>query len=361
MGFLDKILGKKETLVSVDIGNSCVKLLEFDLSAEHPKLINVKSAQLQREVFENYLVTDVEHAADVIAALVEESGLSGRRIVTSMPGPSVFTKKVKMAKAPISELAQNIQFEAASFIPHSIDAVKLDFHVLGQDEKGQLDVLVVAVKNEIIDSFLDTLSMAGLETAIVDVDYFAFQNMFELSYPEYVMETVALIDVGHRYSSVNICSEGKSLFTGDISVGTKDFIEPLKNELEISMAEAQDILVGKVENYPRAGEALEIIDRALEQVVGELNRQLSFFWNASGAEEGIDRIMVGGGGSAIPRLIEELSEKTGVEAERINSFRSIDVGDVLTAESISDLAPIMGVAVGLGIRQPGDKEISELD
>ena len=311
--------------------------------------------------FENYVVTDLDHTAEVIAGLIEESGISDKRIVTSMPGPSVFTKKVKMPKTSMSELAQNIQFEAASFIPHSIDAVKLDFHVLGEDDKGQLDVLVVAVKNEIIESFIDTLSMAGLETAVVDVDYFAFQNMFEVSYPEYVMETVALIDVGYRYSSVNICAEGKSLFTGDISVGTKDFLEPLQSELEIPLSEAQNVLTGKIENYERATEALEVIDRVLEEATSELNRQLSFFWNASGAEEGIDRIMLGGGGSSIPRLIEDLADKTGVDAERINSFRSIDVGDVLDAESISDLAPIMGVAVGLGIRQPGDKEIPEIE
>ncbi|MEZ4754375.1 MAG: type IV pilus assembly protein PilM [Bdellovibrionota bacterium] len=361
MGIFDGLFGKSETLIGLDIGNSGVKLLEFDLSTEHPTLRSAVSAQFEREIFENYIIQDIDHAAEVIAGLIDQSGIQGKRVVTSMPGPSVFTKKVKMPKSNISELAQSIQFEAASFIPHSIDAVKLDFHVLGEDASGQLDVLVVAVKNEIIDSFLDTIGMAGLETAIVDVDYFAFQNMFELSYPEYLVETTALIDIGQRYSSVNICCEGKSMFTGDISVGTKDFVEPLKTKLEITTSEAESILLAKLENYARADEALEIIDEVLEKSVEALNRQLSFFWNASGAEEGIDRIMVGGGGSSIPRLAEKLADKTGVETERLNSFRTIDVAQVLDAESINELAPIMGVAVGLGIRQTGDKQVADLE
>ena len=352
---LKNFFRKEESLVSVDIGASGIKLIELDLSESKPKLINIAHSPISGEIFVNNIITKSEKISEQITALLEGNAVSDKRAVTAMPGPSVFTKKIKMQKAPPAELASNVQFEAGNFIPHNIEAVRLDYHVIGDAGKNQLDILVVAVKNEIIDSFMTTLSLAGLETAVVDVDHFAVQNMFELGYPEELSKTVALINMGARYSSINICKDGKSLFTGDIPVGGKLFTDSLMTELSVAFDVAENLKKGKPAKDIDSNQAQEIIDKNIEYVASEFNRQLSFFWNASGAEEGIDKIALCGGGSLVTGLLGELSEKTGIECFMVDPLRGISIGEGFDAQFIKEISPLMGICAGMALRQPGDR------
>ena len=354
MGLFD-FLGSNESLIAVDVGSSYIKLIELDITGSTPKLVNIGIAPLSGEVFSNNMISDIDYVSDQVTTLLENNGVEDRRVITAMPGPSVFTKKIKMANMDQEELANNIQFEASNFIPHSIDDVQLDYHLIGDTSGKQLDILVVAVKNEIIDSFIEALALAGLEAAVVDVDYFALQNVFETNYPELKDETVALINMGSRYSSINICRGGESLFTGDISIGGSLFTEAIQTEMGVSEEDAEQLKTDGAEGEDQ-GTVKDIIDRNIEYAASEFNRQLSFFWNASGAEDGIDRIMLTGGGSLIEGLREELSEKTGLECESLDPFKAIECDEDFDSAYLKEISPLMSVSVGLGIRQPGDKD-----
>jgi type IV pilus assembly protein PilM len=354
-GGLRSLFKKNEYLISVDIGSAGIKLIELDLSEDKPKLLNIGYAPLVGEIFSNNLITKTEKVAEQVTSLLEGNAISDKRAVTAMPGPSVFTKKIKMQKLPPAELAANIEFEAGNYIPHNIDAVRLDYHVLGEVGKNQIEVLIVAVKKEIIDSFMGVLSLAGMDTAVVDVDHFAIQNMYEMAYPEDISKTVALINMGARYSSINICREGKSLFTGDIAVGGRAFSDALMTELGMTYEVAESVKKGKGPKDLDPAPAQDLIDKNIEYVASEFNRQLSFYWNASGAEEGIDKIVLCGGGALVKGLLEELAEKTGIECAAADPLRGISIGNGFDAQYLKEIGPLMGVAIGMGIRQPGDR------
>lgn len=349
---------KTESLVAVDIGSTSIKLLEFDVTGEKPLLLTIGAIPLQGEVFNNHAISKNEMVAQQLTSLCDGKGIQEKRLVSVVPAPSAFTKKIQVPMMSMAELRNSISFEASNYIPHNIDAVRMDFHVIGEASKSQLDVLVVAVKNEIVDSLLDTIALAGMETAVIDVEYFALQNAFELNYPEFLDKTVAVISVGARYTAMNVCRGGKSLLTGDVSVGGKQFTDSLVDTLGISADEAELVKSG----HPPASipesvrqAASELLQKSVEVAATDINRQLSFLWNAVGADEGIDMIFVTGGGAQVPGFLEALSGKTGVEAHVLDPFVGIDVAGSVSAADLKRLAPVMGVGVGLGIRQVGDK------
>ena len=355
-----KLFTRAEPLLALDVGSTGIKLVELELESERPKILNIAYSPASSEVVTNNIITKAEPVAEQIAEMLDANAIADRRVITAVPGPSVFTKRIKMPKVSAAELHSSVQMEAGNFIPHNIDAVRLDFHVIGPAERNQLDVLVAAVKNEVIDSFLDCMALAGLETAIVDVDYFALQNVFELNCPEMMNQTVALVNIGARYSAISICREGQALFCGDISVGGKLLTEALKDGLSLSHQEAEKVkrqaMISEVDEAAR-----DIIDRHVEYVSSEFNRQLSFFWNASGADGGIDKILLSGGGALLPGLASELSERTGIEVGTLPVFKALEAGDGVDAQYLREIEPLMAVAVGMAIRTPGDKDLPDED
>ena len=108
-----------------------------------------------------------------------------------------------------------------------------------------MEVLVVAVKRDIINSYTDAIRAAGLDPVVVDVDYFALENMFELNYDAAEGSSVALVNIGARYSSINILKDGRSTFTGDVPVGGAEFTDALVRQLGVSPADADALKRGR--------------------------------------------------------------------------------------------------------------------
>lgn len=349
-----KLFSRAESLVAVDIGASGVRILELE-GGDRPTIKNVGFAPLKGDIFSNNLLSKGERVSEQLVALLENNSVADKRAVISLPSPSVFTKRIQIQKVPYKELAANINFEAGSYVPHPLDAVKLDYHVVGEG-KSHLDVLIVAVKNEIVDSYLDALGLAGVEVAVADVDYFALQNMCELNYPELIEKTVALVNVGARYTTMNICRGGESLCVGDLAVGGRYYTDNIAESLDIKFDEAEALKIGGEVPEEQASAFADVVDRCSEYVGSEINRQLSFLWNATGAEGGIEMILVSGGGSRVAGLVEEIGEKTGLPCVLAEPFRGFDCGENVDKGYLSELGPVMAIAAGMGLRTPGDKQ-----
>jgi len=354
-----KLFKKQENLLAIDIGASSLKLIELQIQNSKPLLVNYARVNLPPDVFNSSILTKGEPVSDALNLLLETNSIPERRVVTAMPAPSVFTKKVRMQRMGLEDLTTNVHFEASNFIPHNINAVQLDYHILGESGKNQLDILVVAAKSEIISSYMDAIALSGLQTAIVDVDYFALQNAFEFAFPEQIEDTTALINIGYRYTTVNIVRGGESLFAGDISTGTRQIQEALESGLDLKASEAVEVLCGEKQLPDRQAEVSQIISDQVENFAHELNRQLSFFWNASGADDGIDRIYLTGGGALLPELLEIVSQKTDIETLLLDCTKQLNYEGKFEKEYIEELGPFMTICLGLALRQPGDKVLPE--
>src|SRR5262249_36364516 len=169
--------------------------------------------------------------------------------VPAAPGPAVIVKKVILPAQAGSAIESAILAEAQHLIPDSLDNVNLDYQVIDWIEDGnKMEVLVVAVKKEVINSYTEAIRAAELEPVLVDVDYFALENMFELNYDVPEGHPVALVNVGARYSSINILKHGRSTFTGDVPVGGAEYSDALVRQLGVSPADADAIKTGR---HPR--------------------------------------------------------------------------------------------------------------
>ena len=63
----------------------------------------------------------------------------------------------------------------------------------------------------------------------------------------------------------------------------------------------------------------------------------------------------------MPGFVEELASRTGVECEMLNPFREVDTAGGFEQRYLEELAPIVSVAAGLALREPGDKGVMNLE
>jgi type IV pilus assembly protein PilM len=340
--------------VSLDIGSSSIKMLDVEGDANHLTVRGFASVALPPSAIQNNMVQETEPVAAAIRELVKRTGAPSKLAITAVPGPAVIIKKIQLPAQSPQELENSVLFEAGNFIPESLENVNLDYMITDVLEKeNQFEVLLVAVKKDIINSYTDTIRMAGLEPVVVDVDYFALENMYDLNYSPADRQVVALVNIGARYSCMNILRGDRSTFTGDVPVGGKEFNEALMRNLGVEFSEAESIKLGTSREHP-----LDQVDPILQPVkeflTEEIHRALSFFWTAA-TDESISAIYLSGGAARVPGLRTLLTERLEVPVQIVNPFEKVTVARGVDRAALDNDAASYAVAVGLGVRRPGDK------
>src|SRR3989338_3148759 len=203
------------------------------------RLVNAGVLPLPPTAVQNNMIADKDVVVKTIQSLIQANGIQATRVISAVPGRAVIIKKIQLPAQGEAELEANVEFEATNVIPESLENVNLDYQVLSYTEDGsKMEVLLVAVKKEIINSYTQVIRDAGLTPAIMDVDYFAMENMYEVSYGATSEGVVALLDIGARYTSINVLKQGISTFTGDLPVGGEAFTEALVQALQVSPEQA---------------------------------------------------------------------------------------------------------------------------
>lgn len=348
-------LRRDESYLSVDIGSSSVKILEVGGRSGQLRLINAMVLPTPPSAIQNNMVYETQAVADVARAARDSCGMRARKVITAIPGPAVIIKRVTLPAQSARELENTILFEAGNFIPEDLENVNLDYQVTDYlDDGKRMEVLLVAAKKEIVSSYSETIRAAGLTPAVIDVDYFALENMFEVNYEPAPDRAIALVNIGARYSSINILKGGRSTFTGDVPVGGRDISEALVRDLSVSIEEAETVKAGGAAGNVHPEQATAVIGSAAAALIEEIHHALSFFWTAA-TDETIDAIYLSGGVAQMPGLAQQLSERVGAAVEVANPFARIAVDARADTPELRGHAAEFAVAVGLATRRPNDK------
>lgn len=348
---------RQRLCVGVDIGASSIKLCQLRRGQDGLTVECFATAPLPQETIVDGAVMNAARLVDTLTRLIKDHRVKNRRAALSVSGNSVIIKKIPLPKMTQAELEVSIQFEAGQFIPFAMEDVYLDAQILAETSEaaGQMDVILVAAKKDVVGDYVAALTEAGLDPVICDVDAFAIENSFINSYGPQTGD-VALINVGAAKTNINVMSQGVSAFTRDLSLGGNSYTEEIQKNFKVSFDEAEKLKMasgrssGLTDSYmPEVDQAISHINRLL---VAEIGHSLDFY-SASGSHAAPQMLYVSGGCANMKSLIDTLKEQLSTPTEVLNPFRNMASGPVPRG-TLDAMAPAATVAVGLALRALGD-------
>ncbi len=347
---------KKNNTVAFDIGSNSIKFIQMRQVKKGWELLKMGFAELPPEAIVDGSIIDSMTVTNTLKELIKEHGIKLKDTVLSLTGHSVIIKKVSFPAMTEDELAESIQWEAEQYIPFPITDVNIDFQILGADAegRGQMDVMLVAVKKDVINDYTNVIKEAGLHPVVVDVDSFALENMMDINYPVTPGENVAVVNIGASITSISVIVGGFTTFTRSIPMGGNQFTEEIQRQLSVSFKDAEDMKTGRKEPGQEGAALAAAIESVATNLSFEVKRSLDFFiGGAQGAD--ISRIYLCGGASKSARLVELMQEKTDLPVEIADPFKNLAVGKSFDAEKLKLSGPFFSVAVGLATRRFADR------
>jgi len=357
LGFL-RPGGSNDGYVALDIGSSSIKMVEASVDRSGYRVLKIGALPLPETAIQNNMVVNSKAVVEVIRQLIYENGVKAKRVISAVPGRAVIMKKVQMPKQEQAELEANIEFEAQNVIPENLENVNLDHQVLSSPDDGnKMEVLLVAVKKEIVNSYTDVIEGAGLEPAVMDVDYFALENTYEANYSgDSVMGVVGLVHIGAQNTSISLLQNGASTFTGDLSIGGAYFTESLASQAGLSALAAEAFKLTGVAEEMKSLDLATLVRPTAEELAEEIRRTVSLYGAVPSEDgDGLKLLFLSGGGAKLIGLRALLEERMGVPVRLSEPFRSFSVSKNIDREYLLESAPSFAVAAGLSIRRTGDR------
>jgi type IV pilus assembly protein PilM len=310
------------TVVGLDIEAGSVAAAEVRQNGEAP-VSTAAVEPLAPGVFHEGEVVDPDRLAGALKDLFGKNklakdvrlGIGNQRVIVRMLRlPAIEDRK---------ELEAAIRFQAQEQIPMPLDQAVLEHQVVGgvpaeDGAQPQLDVVVVAARQDMVRSFLEPIRSAGLQPVGVDLSAFGMIRALAVEGNGDGDGAVLYCNVGDAIN-LAVARRRACLFTRVSSVGLEGITTRLGAEAQLSAEHAVQWLrhvglepaVEEIEGDPAL---VSTVRRVLEEGVGGIVDELRLSLDYYGAQEGavpVNRVVLSGEGSAIPGLAARVEELIG--------------------------------------------------
>ena len=244
---------KRAQMIAVDLGSRTTKAVLFERRGEILAL--TRYALLDAPIFEKKI--SPEQLCDHLKSVADALGNTTRFVTVAVGLEDAMVRQIELPQIPLDEMRQVLKVNHKNYLQQELPNHVFDCHiipprVLSASERSvasegapKLKVLAAAAKQQLVDDFMRATQLAGLTAECMVPGLIGPMNTFEQALPEvYAKETVALVDIGFRHTSVCVLDHGELALTRVVNIGGDKLTAGLAEAMSISYAEAEGIKVG---------------------------------------------------------------------------------------------------------------------
>ena len=348
-------------LISLNLGSQTIGLAEFRVQP-HGGLIlldyRLRETPLDPATGQRREAhTAMHETAAVLREMMHELRIKNGAVNSALPAQSVFARFVKLPSLEHEKLEKVIAFEAQQNVPFPIDDVVWDYQVVGGGLDEEIQVILVAIKHDLLDEVNGAVEETGLQTSTIDVAPMALYNAFRYSYPN-VNDCSLLVDIGARTTNV-LFIEPRRIFSRSLPIGGSAITGAIVREFGESFDAAEtrkkrDGFVGLGGAYAEPSDhdvarVSKLARSTMTRLHAELMRSISHY-RAQQRGSRPDRIFLCGGTAGMPYMREFFHEKFQVPIEFFNPLRNVAVSEAASTSGVAQSAHLLGELVGLALR-----------
>src|SRR5437870_6809868 len=345
-----------KSFLCLDFGAGSLKVAEFEIT--EAGTLSLKNYGLKTLGLEGAQESKREGAIlRALQELLANKGFTAKNVNVCAPGFHVFSKFVKLPPVDTSKVTQIIQYEAQQNVPFPLEEVVWDYQILGTTVTGELEVLLVAIKADVVEGLFRTAEASGLRVQLVDVSPAALCNAFRYNYGDLEGCTM-LLDVGAKTSNLLFFEKGK-VYSRGINIGANSITQDFAAESKLKFAEAERLKIEQ--GFVSLGGAYEEPDNPQQAAISKIARQVMTrlhiqvnqtiqFYRGQQGGSAPQRLFLAGGASIMPYTAQFFAEKLNLPVEYFNPFRNVRIDPSIDLEELAKVAHSLGEVVGLGLR-----------
>jgi type IV pilus assembly protein PilM len=349
-------------ILALNLGTQTISLAEFQRNADGGLILS----QLKQVEILGDPSVDASRSSQTklqVEQLAAHLGIKGRSINYAIASHVIFTRPVTLPSVgDASQVEQIVGFEAQQNVPYPIDEVVWDWQLLDAGDGGHVEVILAAIKSDLLDEINTAAQAGGLKPAVVDIAPMALYNALRYNYPDAEGCTI-LLDIGSRTTNLLFCEPGK-IFPRRLNIGGSSITTAIAKDFGCSFSEAEarkvkDGFVSLGGTYAEPDDAeiariSKITRNQMTRLHQEIARSITFYRSEHGGSQPV-RVLIAGGTASLPYIREFFQEKfPGMEVDYFNPLRNVAVAESANTDELAHATHTLGELVGLALRGLGN-------
>jgi type IV pilus assembly protein PilM len=346
---------EKTGYLGVDIAFGGIKLVELRNEKGRARLMTYAYADVPSESLEKSLLSDIPAAADLLKKMCAKAKTTTKKTVSALPVSSVFSSILNVPTVNEKEVKDAVTVQAKKLIPLPLEEVSLDTKVIDKIEKPEggmkpsTRVLVTAAPKTLVAKYVEIFKQSGLE--LVSLETEAFAEIRSLIGKD--RSTIMLVDIGSLRTNIIIVERGIPFVTRSIATGGSAITQTIAKTLGIPLEQAESMKrdIKSMQTFAPAGDLTPILSVLMKPIVDEIKYSFNLYQSQenTGGPKRIEKMILTGGSSLLPRLPEFLTQQMGVNTYLGNPWARVvyppDLRPVL-----DELGPRFAVPIGCAMR-----------
>ncbi len=348
-----------QKLMGIDIGSTLIKVAVIKEAPVGTRLLGIGMSEIPPPP-----PNETEEETNKRISLSLKEALShvksrAKKVCTIINTPSLNIKSISLPAMPEEELKESVKWEMEQNINFPINTATLDFLVSGETIRSgakNFQLEVVAAKTEEIKKHLQIYTENKLTVASINIHSFCLWNVFQKANQWKEDDTIALLNLGAKTSTINIFSNNILRFNREIFFGAETITAAMAKELNMPIQEVKEL----INKYGLSDQSShnEKMFESLKQLVAQIDRSFGYY-KAQFHIERIDRLVIYGGLSKLPNIEKFLSEELGIFAEIGDPFNGL-LFDQKSFATLKDFSGFFSLAIGAAINSGMAKHINLL-
>jgi len=252
--------------------------------------------------------------SEYLDTLFNDNNLPRTNLRLALPESSVSTKVISIPPLTDSELASAIGWQAEQHIPIPLEELSLEYEVLYRPPKNEKDqnmrVLMIGVRKDVINRFLNAFLDIGIEPKILETQALSIFRSLQFTQED---PTSMVVHIGASSMDIFIVHEGELRFVFSTLSGSYLLTKSLEQGIGLEAKQAEEYKRNyglEPDNFE--GKIRKNLIPTVDVLVNEMLKAIQFF-SHSQPQEKIQRLLLSGGGSSLPGLVEYVTSKLGLE------------------------------------------------
>ena len=350
--------GKSSKGIGIELAPERVNVVQLRKNRQNLKIESLTTVPVPEGIFIDGHIADSVGMSEIIQQAIAESKTKATRVTTCIPGRHSIVRLIPVpSELDDKELREMIlNHEASLYLPYPREEADVDYQKLGYfiDEDGieKVQVLLVATRKDITQTYLNTFEQAGLTVDILEINSFALvrtvRDQLRLFGPE---EAAVLVDIEFDSTEIAIIINGVPEFSRTVPIGTYQLQTALSRAMKLPASRDMDMLESMT--IPNSGVTgsnplMASMLRVLEELADELRRSMDFYLNQRKNLE-VAQILLAGPGGGLPQIDEFFTQRLSLPTTQIDPITSLSLE--IDAEKYPLIKrPGLGIVLGLGMR-----------
>ncbi|RME89185.1 MAG: type IV pilus assembly protein PilM [Planctomycetota bacterium] len=336
-----------KTCWGIDIGKYALKAVQMSLSHGEVEILDIVHIPYELTTGKE---DEVQNAiSEALAYFTEELNLRQDSVAVGLPGRVAFSRFINLPPVDPKKMNDFVSYEAQQQIPFPIDEVVWSFHCLEKDyEPGEeMEVCIFAIKKEIVEPFLNELSLYGIDPDTLTIGPLALLNFlkYDMDLPE--EEAVLVVDIGADHTDLLVV-QGEKFWIRNLPFAAKNFNTRIAKKLKVSYADAERLKCN-IAKSKQGQKILKVVQPLYKDLCDEINRSMGFYKSQAG-EVKFKKIILSGSGSKIYGLKKFLQKELRLEVQKINRLNRVKIDLKLETDTLRENIEAFGVPIGLALQ-----------